>query len=109
MIPRVVRLNLRRKQLASKALKTVKTSERCRKLKDKISEAEKALSRSYFEYEIQKENDATEKMQDNPKSFYTYMRSKNKESSKKGPFVDKKGNIIVDKPCIILQEPYSAT
>ena len=101
-IARAVRLNLRRKQLASKALNIVKTSERCRKLKDKISVAEKALSKIYFEYKIQKENDAIEKLQDNPKTFYTYMRSKNKESSKIGPFVDKKGKIFIDEPCNIL-------
>ena len=40
-IPRIVRLNLRRKQLASKALKTVKSADRCRKLMDKIAFAEK--------------------------------------------------------------------
>ena len=51
-IPRLVRLNLRRKQLASKAMKTVKSSERCRKLKDKITAAEKELSKSYFNFKI---------------------------------------------------------
>ena len=35
-IPRMVRLNMRRKQEASKALRTVKSAKRCRKLKNKI-------------------------------------------------------------------------
>ena len=106
-IPRIVRLNLRRKQLASKALKTVKSAERCRKLKDKIATAEKELSKSYFKYKIDKENKAIDKLYENPKSFYTYVKSKTKEKSKIGPFVDKKGKVIMESPAATLQAQYS--
>ena len=47
-IPRLVRLNMRRKQLASAALKKAKTAEKCRKLKEKISEAEKDISKVIY-------------------------------------------------------------
>ena len=58
---------MRRKQLASAALKKAKTAERCRKLKEKISEAEKEISKSYFSYKINKENEAIDKMKENKK------------------------------------------
>ena len=68
-IPRQVRLNLRRKQLASKAMKTVKTSERCRKLKEKIAEAERYLSGSYYNFELDKENKVIDKMYEKKSPF----------------------------------------
>ena len=52
-IPRQVRLWLRRKSLASKALMKVKTVKGCRNLKLKIEEAEKELSRSLFKRKIE--------------------------------------------------------
>ena len=106
-IPRQVRLNLRRKQLASKAMKTVKTSERCSKLKEKIAEAERFLSSSYFNFKLDKENKAIDKMYENKKSFFTYMKSKNKERTKIGPFVDNKGKVIDDIPANTLQKQNS--
>ena len=75
-IPRAVRLNLRRKQLASKALKTVTSVSKCRKLKDKIKKAEDELSKTYFTHKIRKENEAIAKMEENPKYFYTYVKDK---------------------------------
>ena len=57
-----MRLNLRRKQIASKALKSVKSSERCSKLKDKITEAERHLSRSNYSFKLQKEDKAIDKL-----------------------------------------------
>ena len=65
---------MRRKQLASAALKKAKTAERCRKVKEKISEAEKEISKSYFSYKINKENDAIDKMKENKKYFFTYVK-----------------------------------
>ena len=50
-------------------LKKVKTAERCRKLKEKISEAEKEISKSYYSYKINKENEAINKMKENKKYF----------------------------------------
>ena len=81
-IPRMVRLNMRRKQEASKAIKTVKSAERCRKLKNKIAAAEKEISKSYFGYKINKENDALDKMKTNKKFFFTYVKNKQSEKGK---------------------------
>ena len=88
-------------------MKTVKTSERCRKLKEKIAEAERFLSSSYFNFKLDKENKAIDKMYENKKSFFTYMKSKNKERTKIGPFVDNKGKVIDDIPANTLQKQYS--
>ena len=69
---------MRRKQLASVALKKVKTAERCRKLKDKISEAEKEISKSYYAYKINKENDAINKMKEKKKYLFLICKKRNK-------------------------------
>ena len=53
-IPRQVRLWLRRKSLASKALTKVKTKKGCKDLKMKIEEAEKELSKSYLRGKLKK-------------------------------------------------------
>ena len=57
-------------------------------MKYKITEAERFLSRSYYNFKLDKEDKAIDKRQDNPKSFFTFMKSKNKERTKIGPFVD---------------------
>ena len=107
-IPRLVKLNMRRKQLASIALKTVKNSERCRKLRDKISEAEKELSKSHFKYKINKENEAIDKMKENKKYFFTYVKHKQNNKGKIGPFVNKEGKTIDDSAANILQKQYQS-
>ena len=107
-IPRLVKLNMRRKQLASIALKTVKNSERCRKLRDKISEAEKELSKSHFKYKINKENEAIDKMKENKKYFFTYVKNKQNNKGKIGPFVNKEGKTIDDSAANILQKQYQS-
>ena len=107
-IPRLVRLNMRRKQLASVALKKVKTAERCRKLKDKISEAEKEISKSYYAYKINKENDAINKMKENKKYFFSYVKKKQNDKGMIGPFIDKEGNTINDTAANILQNQYKS-
>ena len=70
-IPWTVRLNLRRKQEASKALRTVKNSERCRKLKDKITEAEKQQHQRLTSY-IYTYNIGSNSSNDRPSSKYIY-------------------------------------
>ena len=52
-IPRNVRLWMRRKNLASKALLKVKTVKGCKRLKEKIKEAEAALARDSFKRKIE--------------------------------------------------------
>ena len=105
-IPRTVRLQLRRKKLASRAIKKVKTVKGCRHLREKIEEAEAELSKLHFKFKIEKENKAIEKM--NSKYFYTFVRNKINKKNNVGPFVDKKGNIINDKPANTLQEQYES-
>ena len=65
-IPHTTRLWLRRKILASKKLKTVKTVRSCRGLKEVIKLAEDTLSKSYFQRKFQKENKAIDLMSKNP-------------------------------------------
>ena len=96
-------MHLRRKQLASKALKQVKSAEKCRKLKHKIKEVEKELSKSYFKMKADKESRAIDKMVENPKYFYSYMKNKTKEKSKIVTFLDKEGNVLKEVPAQILQ------
>ena len=55
-IPRQVRLWLRRKSLASKALTKVKTKKGCKNLKLKIEEAKRELARSLFKRKVDEEN-----------------------------------------------------
>ena len=93
-IPRAVRLNLRRKQEASKALSMVKSASRCRTLKNKIKAAEEELSKTFFKYKIDKEKKAIECMKDNSKYFFSYVKQKTNDKGKIGPFTDSKGNII---------------
>ena len=81
-IPRLVRLNMRREQLGTVALKKAKTAERCRKLKEKISQAEKEISKSYFSYKVNKENYAIDKMKENKKYFFTYFKKKQNDKGK---------------------------
>ena len=70
----------KKEKLASRALKDVKSVNRCRRLRDIVQESENQLSKSYFKRKILAENKAIEKMTKNPKHFYTYVKSKNKES-----------------------------
>ena len=75
-------------------------------MKEKIAEAERYLSGSYYNFKLDKENKAIDKMYVNKKSFFTYMKSKNKEKTKIGPFVDNKGKVIDDIPANTLQKQY---
>ena len=99
-IPRTVRLWLRRKKLASRAIKKVNTVKGCKHLREKIEEAELELSKLHFKFKIDKENKAIEKMKSNSKYFYTFVRNKINKKNNVGPFVDEKGNKIKDKPLI---------
>ena len=107
-IPRQVRLWLRRKSLASKALRKVKTIKGCRRLKEKIEEAELELSKSMFKRKIEEENNAINKMKTNPKHFYTYIKKKTKSKNKIGPFVNEKGEVIKEHPAESLQTQYKS-
>jgi len=75
-IPCQVRLWLRRKSLALKALRKVKTIKGCRRLKEKIEEAELELSKSMFKRKIEEENNAINKMKTYPKHFTLILRKK---------------------------------
>ena len=99
-----MRLWLRRKSLASKALMKVKTVKGCRNLKLKIEEAEKELSRLLFKRKVEEENLAITKMKSNPKFFYTYVRKKTKTKNKIGPFTNEKGDILTEHPAESLQK-----
>ena len=106
-IPRQTRLWLRRKSLASKALRKATTTKACRRLKDTIALAENELSKSYFRRKIIKEDEAIENLIKNPKSFYAHIKKLTNQKTKIGPFVDDKGDIINDTPSEILQKQYS--
>ena len=107
-IPRQVRLWMRRKNLASKAIRKVKTIKGCRNLKEKIREAETELSKSSFKRKIDEENNAIDKMKLNPKYFYSYIKKKTKSKSKIGPFVNDKGEILKEHPADSLQSQYKS-
>ena len=107
-IPRQVRLWLRRKSLASKALTKVKTPKGCKELKRKIEEAERELSRSLFKRKMDEEDIAISKMRSNPKFFFSYIRKKTKMKTKIGPFTNDKGDIIKEHPSESLQRQYES-
>ena len=65
-IPRTVRLWMRRKNLASKALLRVKTLKGCSNLKDKIREAEREITKENFKRKLDLENKAIAEMNRNP-------------------------------------------
>ena len=94
MIPGHVRKWLRRKSLSSKALLKVKTAKGCRRLKEKIIEAEQELSKEYFKWKVMKEEKAIKKMELNLKYFFIYATKLNKSKGKVGPFANDKGDII---------------
>ena len=107
-IPRNVRLWLRRKKLASRAIKKVKTVKGCKNLREKIEEAESELSKLHFKFKVDRENKAIDKMKVNSKYFYTFVRNRINKKNNVGPFVDKKGNMIKDKPADTLQTQYES-
>ena len=69
---------MRKKNLASKAIKKVTTTKACRRLKEIIEEAEMEISKAAFSRKISRENRAINKMEKNPKYFYTYIKSLNR-------------------------------
>ena len=108
LIPRHVRKWLTQKSLSSKALLKVKTAKGCRRLKEKIIEAEQELSKEYFKRKVVKENEAIKKMELNPKYFFTYVKKLNKSKGKVGPFVNEKGDIIDKEAAETLQDQYKS-
>ena len=45
-------------------------------------------------------------MKENPKVFFSYMKSKSKDKGKINPFINKKGEIVKEKPAEILKQQY---
>ena len=77
-IPWQVRLWMRRKSLASKAIRKVKTITGCRRFKEKILEAQKELSKSSYKRKVEEENSALNQMKLNPNIFiHTSKRKQN--------------------------------
>merc|ERR1712240_614488 len=105
-IPRTVRLWMRRKNLASKALLRVKTLKGCSNLKDKIREAEREITKENFKRKLDLENKAIAEMNRNPKHFFKYVKILTKNKGKIGPFTDSKGKVIDKDPATILQDQY---
>ena len=62
-IPRLVRKWLRKKNLASKAIKKVTTVKGCRRLKEIIEKAEMEISKAAFSRKLNRENKAIIKME----------------------------------------------
>jgi len=62
-------------------------------------EYNRALNRSTYEYRKAKNNFECKLAKDikkNPKSFYSYVRSKSKTKDRVGPLKDSSGQIIID-------------
>jgi ribonucleases P/MRP protein subunit RPP40 len=76
-------------------------------------EYKRALNKATYEYKKAKTNfekKLADNIKDNPKSFYSYVRSKSRTKDKVGPLKDKFGNTVIDDEgmCNILNGYFSS-
>ena len=105
-IPRQVRAHMRRKKDASDGIKTVKSVQRCLKLREKLKKAKEELRKMYYERKIEEEDAAIAKIKRNPKVFFSLAKKKEKTFGGIGPFLKENGDPIADSEAEALRKTY---
>ena len=82
--------------------------ERIKKLQEKVMKIEEDIKKSVEAEYKRKENEAIEKIRQNPRAFYSYAKRFRKLKCKTGPLIDSNGNLQSDPKTMadILQQQY---
>ena len=111
MIPRKVRLLMKKKRSISDNILKSKSGTKTRKLMQSLEAVEKTLEENQRMWKRKKENEALSKIKRNPKYFYTYANKHSKLKNKVGPLVNEDEETVKEnfEMAELLRKQYEST
>ena len=109
-IPKKVRKLMRRKKKLSERMFTSKLWQRNLKVEEELESVEKEIDDHYKERRSKEEKDAINKMNENPKYFYTYSRKFSKTKETIHSLVKEDGSVVTEaaEQAAMLMEQYTS-
>ena len=110
-IPRDRRNLMRTRRRINIQLSKVSSEARCKKLKQKASQVERELSKSYQRSQKESEEKAVNSIKRNSKYFFSYAKKFSSVKSGIGPFIDTVKDLVVTNPITMakmLSEQYNS-